>query len=1224
MRSGRLTDSPRDPRFPRVLPLSLSRCASRGLLATLLVLGASVYPGVVGGECIDYGDYAHWVSRVVTPGTASDVAVSGAYAYIANRETGLLVIDISNPQSPRLVGSIDTPGSAYAVAVSGTYVYIADLDHGLQIVDVHDPTNPVLAGNADTPGSAVGVAVAGTFAYVADGGAGLQVIDVANPATPQLLGGADTPDFAQDLAVAGNHVYVADGSSGLQVVDVSVPGDPQVVGSLNTPGSGYGVALTGSYALLADGPGGLQVIDVAIPASPRLVTSMSPVRSGPSKVAVSGQHAYVVDYFLQIVDIGVPEIPQLVGSVATAGQMVAVDVAGNYAYGVDAQIELIIDVTGLNVMDIASPETPQVAGAIDTPGFSRRLAVSGPHAFVADEQAGLQVVDWADPENPRIVGSVDTPGYARDVAVAGGYAYVADSQWGLQTIDVTNPLSPRIVGSVDTPGAALGVDIEGALAFVADDAGGLQVIDISNPLSPSIVGHVTPPYPGFRDLVDVDVEGAIAYAVSSTFLFCIDVSSPAHPVVVGSVDTAGFASGLSVSGGHAYVADRGLYVIDVADPENPRWTEGMWLVEWGGGDVAVDGEYAYVVDVAFGLHVLDISEADAPRRVGGAQTPLRASGVVVSGEWVCIANGYAGFQTIPGHCEVTPTQNTVGPETSPRCISTANPCASAPVRIERTDALPMRGYSVELALSPELALCGPGITQGSYLSSVGTTVFHVNGTNPYTVDCAILGLPCGATAPTGTLFDVAVTGTVPEGTGTITVSAVTLRDCGNVGVPAATGAAAPIAIDTVAPAAVADLVVTQVKTGNDEDGTTKVSLDFTLPTDADSVFVWRKGYGGYPEYDDSGGSVPVVPAGFPPAGWDSVFAGESYAGLDQPAIRDVWYYLVYAKDGCGNLSVASNRGGGCLNYHLGDVSDGRTEGVGDNDVGMADVSLLGDHYRQSPFPVAYNYLDVGPTADHSVNGRPTTDDRIDFEDLMMFAINYGQVGLMGDEPVVVDGANREPRLVLETEATAEGFVARLVLMENEGVVKGIAARLDVGGMLEVIAVEEGALLGAQAAPVFFERVGDGIDCAVLGAGEVLRGSGEVAVFRLRGRGTVTLTAADLRDVRNRIVGAVAAGVEPAAAPLAAEFALLAARPNPFNPSTTLTFRLPEGSRATLAIYDVTGALVRRLVDGELGAGEHVAYWDGRSDRGQAVGSGVYVARLEAAGHELTQKLQLLK
>ncbi len=74
----------------------------------------------------------------------------------------------------------------------------------------------------------------------------------------------------------------------------------------------------------------------------------------------------------------------------------------------------------------------------------------------------------------------------------------------------------------------------------------------------------------------------------------------------------------------------------------------------------------------------------------------------------------------------------------------------------------------------------------------------------------------------------------------------------------------------------------------------------------------------------------------------------------------------------------------------------------------------------------------------------------------------------------------------------------------------------------------------------------------------------------------------------------------------------------------LGFALPEAGRADLAIYDVRGRLVRTLVEAELPAGEHTAYWDGRDARGAAASSGVYIVRLSSAGREATQKIQLMK
>jgi hypothetical protein len=90
-------------------------------------------------------------------------------------------------------------------------------------------------------------------------------------------------------------------------------------------------------------------------------------------------------------------------------------------------------------------------------------------------------------------------------------------------------------------------------------------------------------------------------------------------------------------------------------------------------------------------------------------------------------------------------------------------------------------------------------------------------------------------------------------------------------------------------------------------------------------------------------------------------------------------------------------------------------------------------------------------------------------------------------------------------------------------------------------------------------------------------------------------------------------------------ALLAdARPNPFNPSTTITYRLARPGRAELVVYDVSGHRVRVLADDITTAGDHNAVWDGRDDRGRLVSSGVYFYRLRAGGVDMTKKMVLLK
>jgi hypothetical protein len=83
-------------------------------------------------------------------------------------------------------------------------------------------------------------------------------------------------------------------------------------------------------------------------------------------------------------------------------------------------------------------------------------------------------------------------------------------------------------------------------------------------------------------------------------------------------------------------------------------------------------------------------------------------------------------------------------------------------------------------------------------------------------------------------------------------------------------------------------------------------------------------------------------------------------------------------------------------------------------------------------------------------------------------------------------------------------------------------------------------------------------------------------------------------------------------------------PNPFNPNTVVSFYLPSKMAVTLAVYDLHGKLVRTLVDGEVDAGHHPVSWDGRSNEGRAVASGIYVARLNAGSVVQTVKMTLLR
>jgi C1A family cysteine protease len=90
------------------------------------------------------------------------------------------------------------------------------------------------------------------------------------------------------------------------------------------------------------------------------------------------------------------------------------------------------------------------------------------------------------------------------------------------------------------------------------------------------------------------------------------------------------------------------------------------------------------------------------------------------------------------------------------------------------------------------------------------------------------------------------------------------------------------------------------------------------------------------------------------------------------------------------------------------------------------------------------------------------------------------------------------------------------------------------------------------------------------------------------------------------------------------FALRQNTPNPFGPSTRIAYSIPRPARVELLIYDVGGRIVRRLVDVNRPAGDYATVWDGISDEGEAVSSGIYFYRLMADGRELARKMILLR
>jgi subtilisin family serine protease len=117
-----------------------------------------------------------------------------------------------------------------------------------------------------------------------------------------------------------------------------------------------------------------------------------------------------------------------------------------------------------------------------------------------------------------------------------------------------------------------------------------------------------------------------------------------------------------------------------------------------------------------------------------------------------------------------------------------------------------------------------------------------------------------------------------------------------------------------------------------------------------------------------------------------------------------------------------------------------------------------------------------------------------------------------------------------------------------------------------------------------------------------------------------------RNLRLRAVVTNTTGISGVVgdAPLAATYELHQNYPNPFNPSTTIGYSIPSRSEVTLKVFDIMGREVATLVRGAQPAGKYQTVWEGKTNAGMPVATGVYFCRLEAGSFVRTLRMMLLK
>lgn len=281
------------------------------------------------------------------------------------------------------------------------------------------------------------------------------------------------------------------------------------------------------------------------------------------------------------------------------------------------------------------------------------IAVQGRKAYVGQFRSSvggqaLTILNLTDPTNLKIFGSRTAPTHCFDLEIEGDMLFAGcdgtggfpDGDGDLFIYNVTNPYSlstaPILDSFVDMEGLPTGLDMKGHFLYLAtykaSASHGFYILDIEDPTDIQHIANTIT----FSELLDVDVEGQLAYLADGTFgLYLVNVSNPYVLTTKGSVNTPGNATAVLVDGSYVYVADggSGLHVIDASNPANPKIL-GSYDTPGTAQALALQGATLFVADGAGGLQVVDVADPTHPSNVTRVSLPYTYDVALYGGDVV--------------------------------------------------------------------------------------------------------------------------------------------------------------------------------------------------------------------------------------------------------------------------------------------------------------------------------------------------------------------------------------------------------------------------------------------------------------------------------------------------------------------------------------------------------------------------------------------------------------
>ena len=446
-------------------------------------------------------------------GTAYSVitktSVNGVFAYISTGN-GVQIVDVSNPYSTILRGYISTGGSqTYSCAISGNYIYAPtwyqanNLNYELLIIDITNPDSPTTVGTlTDSVNSAPKYFYIGTlttannvlYAISSFDGSGFSTLNISGNS---LLQAGSLPHVTGNngkIVINGGYAYIAT-QDNLKIISVGNTYSPSLASAFNDGGQmGYylGVGVSGN-SLCATYPSGYQTFDISTPLNTRIAGQATAPFPGYYYAVGNGRAYAISNACICVIDFTTPSFPHQVGSVPPSTvqfiQGMALSGSTLYAAGTTPDNRFV-------AFDVSNPSSPQLIGAKTfTDGLGvGPVAVSGNRAVVGG--TSLRVLDISNISSPTQTGILTnmpvSPNSRVVISPDGNYVYSTGigANQSFTVISITNPSNPQVVTNITVDSSSAynqwGMAVRGNELIMSKWAG-VFVYDISVPASPVMI-----------------------------------------------------------------------------------------------------------------------------------------------------------------------------------------------------------------------------------------------------------------------------------------------------------------------------------------------------------------------------------------------------------------------------------------------------------------------------------------------------------------------------------------------------------------------------------------------------------------------------------------------------------------------------------------------------------------------------------------------------------------